>query len=97
MNKVYEIEIEARSKKILKVKAPDAETAVSMLLNMYFNSDAICFNNRDVHKLDINAEAMAFETPEDYCAANCKRYGNTFNVFIDGEDRDFVTDMADEM
>ena len=97
MNKVYEIEIEARSKKILKVKAPDAETAVSMLLNMYFNSDAICFNNKDVHKLDINAEAVAFETPEDYCAANCERYGNTFYVFIDGEDRDFVTDMADEI
>lgn len=97
MNKVYKIEMEARSKKILKVKAPDAETAVSMLLNMYFNSDAICFNNRDVHKLDIKAEAVAFETPEDYCAANCERYGNTFNVFIDGEDRDFVTDMADEV
>ena len=97
MNKVYNIEMEARSKKILKVKATDAETAVSMLLDMYFNSDAICFNNRDVHKLDINAEAVAFETAEDYCSSNCERYGNTFNVFIDGEDRDFVTDMADEM
>ena len=97
MNKVYKIEMEARSKKILKVKASDAETAVSMLLNMYFNSNAICLNNRDVHKLDIKAEAVAFETPEDYCAANCERYGNTFNVFIDGEDRDFVTDMADEV
>lgn len=41
MDKVYEIEIEARSKKILKVKAPDAEAAVSMLLDMYCNSDAI--------------------------------------------------------
>ena len=97
MNKVYKIEMEARSKKILKVKAPDAEAAVSMLLDMYFNSNAICFNNRDVHKLDINAEAMAFETPEDYCAAHCERYGDTFNVFIDGEDCDFVTDMAEEM
>lgn len=97
MNKVYEIEIEARSKKILKVKAPNAESAVSMLLNMYFNSNAVCFDKRDVHKLDINAEAMAFDTAEDYCSANCERYGNTFNVFIDGEDRDFVTDMADEV
>ena len=97
MDKVYKIEMEARSKKILKVKASDAETAVSMLLNMYFNSNAICLNNRDVHKLDINAEAVEFETPEDYCAANCERHGNTFNVFIDGEDRDFVTDMADEV
>lgn len=97
MNKVYKIEMEARSKKILKVKAPDAETAVSMLLNMYFNSNAICFNNRDVHKLDINAEAVAFDTAEDYCSANCERYGNTFNVFIDGEDCDFMPDMADEM
>ena len=53
MNKVYKIEMEARSKKILKVKAPDAEAAVSMLLKMYFNSNAIYFNNRDVHKLAI--------------------------------------------
>lgn len=97
MNKVYKIEMEARSKKILKVKASDAETAVSMLLNIYFNSNAICFNNRDVHKLDINAEAVAFDTAEDYCSANCERYGNTFNVFIDGEDCDFMPDMADEM
>lgn len=97
MNKVYKIEMEARSKKILKVKASDAETAVSMLLNIYFNSNAICFNNRDVHKLDINAEAVAFDTAEDYCSANCERYENTFNVFIDGEDCDFMPDMADEM
>lgn len=97
MNKVYKIEMEALSKKILKVKAPDAETAVSMLLNMYFNSNTICFNNKDVHKLDINAEAVEFETAEDYSSANCERYENTFNVFIDGEDCDFVTDMADEV
>lgn len=32
MNKVYKIEMEARSKKILKVKAPDAETVGSIFL-----------------------------------------------------------------
>lgn len=65
MNKVYKIEMKALSKKILKVKAPDAETAVSMLVNMYFNSNVIYFNNKDVHKLDIKVETVAFETAED--------------------------------
>lgn len=97
MNKIYDIKIDAKASRIIRVKAPDARTAMEMLLSMYFNSDAITFNNRDVLDMDVTAEAVLPENEADYSDASCERYENSFSVYIDGEDCGFADDMADEI
>ena len=84
MLKTYEVQLDARFKKIFTVNAPSAEEARNMIYNTYVNSDVIDMTDEDVTELYIDAHN---DNNSEYCDCHYEiaKDGTTFDSYTLGK------------